>query len=90
MITQKNLIDGIAEETGITKKDVKKVLDACGELLAATIKDEDVRLFQGLTIGVTHRAPRVCRNPQTGEAIEVPARYVPKAKFGKYFKDAVN
>lgn len=89
MISQSTLVKNVAEQTGMNQKDVKLVLDATGELIAATIKDDEVRIFQGLTIGSVERAARTGRNPQTGESIEIPARRAPKAKFGKYFKDAL-
>ena len=90
MVSQKMLIDGIAEETKLAKKDIKRVLDVAGELTAATIRDEEVRLFQGLTIAAVERPARVGRNPRTGETIQIPSKFTPKAKFGKYFKEAVN
>ncbi len=92
MISQKELVKGIAEalEVKMTEKNIKSVLDTAGELIAATIKDDEVKIFNGLSICAKERAARVARNPQNGELIEVPAKLVPKAKFGKYFKDAVN
>lgn len=89
MITQKMLIKNVAEQSGVKQKDVKAVLDTAGELIAATIKDDEVKLFDGLTICSVERKPRTCRNFHTGETIEVPAKLVPKAKFGKYFKEAL-
>jgi nucleoid DNA-binding protein len=35
------------------------------------------------------RKARIGRNPQTGAAIKIPARKVPKFSAGKSFKDAV-
>ncbi len=91
MVTQKDLVNGISEELGgqISKKDIKLVLDTTGKLLAATMKDDFVNVCQGLSMGSVERSARVCRNPQNGEPIEVPAHRVPKAKFGKMFKEAV-
>jgi len=34
------------------------------------------------------RAPRVARNPKTGEKVEVPAKLVPAFKPGKDLKEA--
>jgi len=89
MIAQSTLVKNVAEQTGISQKDVKTVLDATGELVAATIKDDEVKLFPGLTIGSRMRAGHTGRNPQTGEVIEIQPKLVPKAKFGKFFKEAL-
>jgi DNA-binding protein HU-beta len=39
------------------------------------------------TFKVVHRAARKARNPQTGEAIDVPAKTVPKFKPSKAMKE---
>ena len=37
-----------------------------------------------------HRAPRIARNPKTGEAVELPAKVVVHFKPGKEMRDQVN
>ena len=48
-----------------------------------------VQLIGFGTFESAKRAERVCKNPQTGEEMTVPACTVPKFKAGKAFKDAV-
>jgi len=39
---------------------------------------------------VKERAPRVGRNPRTGESVEVPAKRLPAFKTGKALRDRLN
>ena len=42
------------------------------------------------SFGVSERAARIGRNPQTGEALQIAASKAPKFKAGKALKEAVN
>lgn len=84
------LISAIAEKTGMTKKNVKEVLEATQEVVFSTIKDEEVKLMDGVTISAKVVPERTARNPQTGEEIVVPEHMAPKCKFGTAIKNAVN
>lgn len=83
------MIKAVANETGFTQKDIKTVLDVLQNVVVATLPNEPVKLFDGLTLETVERAARAGHNPQTGEPLTIPARVVPKAKFGKVFKEAV-
>lgn len=80
----------VAEKTGMTQKDTKIVFEAAQEILFETVKaEEEVKMFDGVTFSRAYKEARTSRNPRTGENINVPAKYVPKVKIGKSFKDAV-
>lgn len=84
------MIKEIATKTGFTQKDTKAVIDAMKEVIYGTLADGDeVKVFDGLTMTTVSKDARVCRNPRTGETINVPAKRMPKARFGKHLKDAV-
>jgi integration host factor beta subunit len=89
-MTKADLVDEIAERTGLTKKDVAETVD---EFLAAVTralesgKHIEIRGFG--TFKVKDRKARIARNPRTGEAVEVPARRVPVFKVSKELKDKV-
>ena len=84
------MIKEIATRTGFTQKDTKAVVDAMKEVVYGTLaNDEEVKVFDGLTMITASRDARVCRNPQTGEPVNVPAKRTVKAKIGKHLKDAV-
>ena len=80
-----------AKATGLTKKQaaeaVNAVLEAITETLAA---GEDVKLagFGGFEVRV--REARTGRNPQTGEAVEIPASKYVAFSAGSALKDKVN
>ncbi len=85
------LIDAIAKETGLSKKDASKALDALtGAVTKALKKKDKVQLVGFGTFEVAKRVARTGHNPQTGAAIKIPACASPKFKAGKALKDAVN
>ncbi len=85
------LIDAIAKESGLSKKDAGKALDALTGSIATALKKKDkVQLVGFGTFETSKRAARTGKNPQTGEALKIPAATVPKFKAGKALKDAVN
>lgn len=89
-MTKKELIDKIVNATGITKKDTTAVLEALKEITYSALANHDeIKIFEGLILGTIFRESTVRRNPHTGERIQVEAKYVPKARFGKRIKDLV-
>ena len=85
------LVDAIAKETGLSKKDSEKAVKAFTEAVSKELKKKGkVQLVGFGTFETAKRAARTGKNPQTGEAIKIPAATVPKFKAGKALKDAVN
>ena len=85
------LIDAIAKETGLSKKDSGKAVDAFVDTVTKALKKKDkVQLIGFGTFETAKRAARTGKNPQTGAAIKIPASIAPKFKAGKALKDAVN
>ena len=85
------LIDAIAKETQLTKKDVEAVLKSFIDVVTGELKEGGkVQLVGFGTFEVSERAAREGRNPQTGETIKIKASKAPKFKAGKALKDAVN
>ena len=80
------LVAAVAEKTGLTKKDAEKALCA----LIETVKEEVAKNEKVQLIGFGTFDARTGKNPQSGEAIEIPAATVPAFKAGKAFKDMVN
>lgn len=77
------LIDAIAEKSGITKADAKKALDAFMEVTTDALKNDDrVALIGFGSFSVSNRSARTGRNPQTGAPINIPAKKVVKFKPG--------
>jgi Bacterial nucleoid DNA-binding protein len=85
------LVDAIAEETGLTKKDAEASLKAFIATVGKELKKGgSVQLVGFGTFEVGKRAARTGRNPKTGETIKIKAAKTPKFKAGKALKDLVN
>ena len=85
------LVDAIAKETGLSKKDSEKAVKAFTDAVSKELKKKGkVQLVGFGTFETAKRAARTGKNPQTGAAIKIPAATVPKFKAGKALKDAVN
>ncbi len=90
-MNKKDLITVIAEETGITKKDVATVVDATfDKITAAMAAGDKVQLMGFGTFETRERKERVGRNPRTKEEVKIAACKAPAFKAGKALKDAVN
>ena len=85
-----DLINAIAEETSMSKAGAGAVLNAIVGSVAGALKKGDKVTLPGFgTFRVSHRAARMGRNPQTGEAIQIQASNVPKFKASIGLKTAV-
>ncbi len=85
------LVDAIAKETGLTKKDAEKAVKAFTNAVSEELaKGGNVQLIGFGTFDVGERAARKGRNPRTGASIEIKAAKTPKFKAGKALKDKVN
>lgn len=90
-MNKSELIDAIAEQSGLTKADSTKALNAFIDSVSGAMKrGDDVVLVGFGTFSVKERAARTGRNPKTGEALQIAASKVPSFKAGKGLKDAVN
>ena len=84
------LISAVATKADVSKKEAEAVVTAALDVITAALKEgEKVQLVGFGSFEVKKRAARVGRNPQTKEAVEIPASVVPVFKAGKALKDAV-
>lgn len=84
------LINAVAEQAELSKKDAGKAVDAVFETITEALANGDkVQLIGFGNFEVRERAARKGRNPQTGEEIEIAASKVPAFKPGKALKEAV-
>ncbi|MBR6451685.1 MAG: HU family DNA-binding protein [Lachnospiraceae bacterium] len=85
------LVDAMAKNAGLSKKDAEKALKAFTETVAKELKKGGkVQLVGFGTFEVSKRAAREGRNPQTGAVMKIKASKAPKFKAGKALKDLVN
>ena len=77
------LVNAIAEKTGMTKVAAKAAMDATfGTIQEQLNKGEKVTLIGFGTFNVVERKARTAKNPQTGKPVKVPAKKVAKFKAG--------
>jgi DNA-binding protein HU-beta len=87
-MTKTELVAKIAEGAGLTKAQAEKALNCfIAETTAAMKAGDKVTLVGFGTFAVSARAARTGRNPQTGAAIEIPAKKSGKFTPGKELKD---
>jgi DNA-binding protein HU-beta len=78
------LINKVADDTGVTKTQANAALDSFIEAVTKTLKTGGKVTLVGFgTFSVSKRAARNGRNPQTGEVIKIKARKVARFKAGK-------
>ena len=79
-----DLINAIAAESGLSKADSKKALDAFVSSVTGALKGGGFGTFS-----VSERAERTGINPSTKQAITIPAKKVAKFKAGAELSEAV-
>ena len=86
-----DMINNIAESTGLEKKQVEDVMKSFFDNVKKALKEhEPVKLIGFGTFSSNKRKAKSGRNPQTGEVIDIPARFYPKFKPGRDFREYLN
>jgi len=86
--TKPQVIDGIAQGAGITKKQAKAALETLVAMAYKGAKDGFTITGLGKLV-VVRRKARTGRNPATGETIRIPAKKALKFRISKAAKDAI-
>ena len=92
VLTKSELIERVAQrQSQLSQKDVelavKTMLEEMSQALATGGRIE-IRGFGSFSLH--YRAPRLGRNPKTGESVDLSGKYVPHFKPGKELRDRVN
>jgi len=87
-MTKSKIVAALAEKVGISKKQVAAFLEAQAALAYKEAKNGFTFPGVGKLVVRSYKA-RMGRNPQTGEAIKIPARRRLKFTIAKAAKDAV-
>ena len=83
-MTKTELISGMAKETGLTKADSERALNAFLAIAKATIKKDGRFPLAGFgTFVVVNRKARTGRNPRTGQPIQIKASKAVRFRPGK-------
>lgn len=87
-LTKSQVIDQVSRKVELAKKQITNVLE---NLVALAYKEaKNTFTLPGLgKLVLVNRKARMGRNPQTGEAIKIPAKRVVKFRIAKAAKDAI-
>lgn len=89
-MTKSQLIAHLAEQSGMSKKDVARFWDILVASVYSEVKGAGAVTLPGLgKMVMQKRAARMGRNPATGEQIQIPAKTVCKFRVAKAAKEAV-
>ncbi len=91
-MNKSELIEQVAKQAGVDKKDAAAVLNGFEEVVLAVTKagKEDISWTGFLKFAQGKRPAGTARNPQTGETIKTKAKKVPKVTIGATYKKVVN
>ncbi len=82
-MNKSELIEAVADNSGLSKADAKKALDGFTSALEGALKKGDrVSLIGFGSWSVSKRAARTGRNPKTGAEIKIGAKNVVRFKAG--------
>ena len=90
-MTKADIVDAIAQGTGLTKMETEAVVDGFIQTVIASLRDGKNIEIRGFgSFKVKKRKGRMARNPRTGEQVPVEDHYVPIFKVSKELKAVVN
>jgi nucleoid DNA-binding protein len=90
-VTKAQIVDRIAEATGLTKMETDAVVDGFMVTVIEAVKAGDLVELRGFgTFRARERAARTARNPQTDEPVQVPRHFAPVFKPAAEFRRSVN
>ncbi|HAN17920.1 MAG: DNA-binding protein [Bacteroidetes bacterium GWC2_33_15] len=82
-MNKSDLIEAIAECSGLTKAEAKRAIDCYHECVSGALKKGNRVALVGFgSFSVTEKNARVGRNPQTGKPISIPRKKVVKFRPG--------
>lgn len=89
-MTKADVIARVASQTGLTKTDVRAVVEGFLDSVKYSFKKDDPLEIRGFgTFYIISRAPRTARNPRTGAEVKIPARRMPVFKPSREMKKEI-
>lgn len=90
-MTKAEIIEQIYEKVGFSKKESAEIVEMVFDLMKGTLeRGEKIKISGFGNFVVREKRPRLGRNPQTGEAIEISARRVLTFRPSQVLKSALN
>lgn len=90
-MTKADIIEQIYEKIGFSKKESSEIVELVFDTMKDTLeKGEKIKISGFGNFIVRQKRPRVGRNPQTGEEIEISSRRVLTFRPSQVLKQALN
>lgn len=90
-MTKADIVEAIYEKIGFSKKESADIVELVFDTIKETLeKGEKIKISGFGNFVVRQKRPRIGRNPQTGEEIEITARKVLTFKPSQILKVALN
>ena len=90
-VTKADLVERVAEKTGLTRTDVAVVVDSFLDTVKKSLEAGHGIEIRGFgTFKVKQRKARTARNPRTGDPVQLPPRKVAVFKVSKELKDRIS
>jgi len=91
-VTKSELIENLCDKVPhIQAKDLESSVKELLEQMAQTLQRGDRIEIRGFgSFSLHYRAPRLGRNPKTGDTVELTGKHVPHFKAGKELRDRVD
>lgn len=93
MVTRKEFVKRVSEASdgSLSQREVSVCMDYMNDVITEIMKSQDsVKFGNIVTLSGELKAAHTARNPSTGGTVEVPDKIVPKAKFSRTVKEALN
>lgn len=90
-VTKADIVDKIANETGLTKLETKAVVDGfLLSIIESLAEGKRIELRGFGVFSVKSRKPRMARNPRTGDPVPLEERFIPTFKVSSEFQEKVH
>ncbi|MFQ5706272.1 MAG: HU family DNA-binding protein [bacterium] len=90
-MTKSDIIDIVAEGTGLTKLETAAVVDGFLATIGYALKTGDTVTIRGFgSFRTVNRNQRISRNPKTGKMMNIPKRRAPVFRSSNDLKRLVN
>lgn len=90
-MTKAEIVEAVYEKLGFSKKESSEIVELVFDTMKETLeKGEKIKISGFGNFVVRHKRPRIGRNPQTGEEIEISERRVLTFRPSQILKVALN
>ncbi len=90
-MTKADIVEAIYEKIGFSKKESSEIVELVFDTIKETLeKGEKIKVSGFGNFVIRSKRPRIGRNPQTGEEIEISARKVLTFRPSQVLKAALN